>query len=55
MPPELGRITSLQRLSLARNWLSGEIPPQLGNLESLEYLNLYSNVLSGERENDERS
>ena len=43
----MGNLASLERLSLARNYLSGPIPPELGNLASLERLSLARNYLSG--------
>ncbi len=48
IPPELGKLFSLERLSLWDNNLSGEIPPELGKLFSLERLSLWDNNLSGE-------
>ena len=48
IPPELGNLANLERLSLGANQLSGEIPPELGNLANLEYLSLGANQLSGE-------
>ena len=47
IPPELGSLASLGRLSLARNDLTGEIPNALGGLENLWHLNLSGNELSG--------
>ena len=40
LPPELGDLTSLERLDLSRNRFSGPIPPELGNLTNLKDLNL---------------
>ena len=40
-------LSSLQRLSLYSNQLSGPLPPQLGDLGSLEALYLDTNELSG--------
>ena len=48
IPPRLGDLTELRRLSLTRNRLSGEIPPELGNLRNLTLLWLSGNALSGE-------
>ena len=48
MPPELGKLTKLEQLSLSLNQLSGEIPPELGNLTYLTSLDLFRNNLSGE-------
>ena len=47
IPPELGNLTSLERLHLSRNQLSGAIPPELGNLANLTDLRLHNNPLSG--------
>ncbi|KAK2636271.1 hypothetical protein Ddye_031063 [Dipteronia dyeriana] len=46
IPREIGKLQSLQRMSLSGNQLSGEIPSSLGNL-SLTELYLYDNILSG--------
>ena len=45
LPPELGNLTKLQRLSLSQNQLSG-IPPELGNLANLKQLDLVKSELS---------
>ena len=47
IPAELGKLDSLQGLSLHRNDLTGPVPPQLGNLANLERLSLHGNDLSG--------
>ena len=47
IPPELGDLANLTRLSLASNSLTGPIPPELGNLANLMDLNLDSNDLTG--------
>ncbi len=47
IPPELGDLADLERLSLNGNELSGKIPPELGSLANLELLSLYGNRLSG--------
>ena len=47
IPPELGRLTQLQELSLEINQLSGAIPPELGRLANLQKLVLGGNQLSG--------
>ena len=47
IPPELGRLSSLEVLMLSFNELSGPIPPELGQLTSLEELLLNNNLLSG--------
>jgi Leucine-rich repeat (LRR) protein len=46
IPSELGNLTSLIRLSLHENELSGTIPSELGNLSKLTGLFLYHNLLS---------
>ncbi len=47
IPPELGGLTMLRRLSLPSNALTGTIPPQLGNLKNLQRLDLQWNRLTG--------
>ena len=47
IPPELGNLTNLERLSLFGNQLTGSLPPELGQLTSLERLYLYDNKLTG--------
>ena len=47
IPPELGRLTNLERLQLFENQLSGPIPPELGQLTNLVTLNLFDTRLSG--------
>ena len=47
IPPELGKLASLEDLDLGDNGLTGEIPPELGNLANLEVLYLWSNGLTG--------
>ena len=47
IPPEIGSLASLRRLSLAYNHLTGPIPPELGNLANLTRLDLGHNFLSG--------
>ena len=47
IPPELGRLTSLEWLGLDDNELSGSIPPELGRLTNLTGLDLRDNDLSG--------
>ena len=58
IPPALGKLVYLERLSLASRWdpgsqeslfnqLTGPIPPELGDLANLENLSLSGNLLSG--------
>ena len=47
IPPELGNLDKLTRLSIDALQVSGPIPPELGNLSNLEYLFLGNNQLSG--------
>ena len=47
IPAELGSLSNLITLELARNELSGEIPPELGSLTNLTKLELAGNDLSG--------
>ena len=47
LPPALGSLASLERLSLWRNELTGPIPDELGNLANLELLQLWGNELTG--------
>ena len=46
IPPELGSLSNLSQLFLARNQLTGPIPAELGNLEFL-YTTLGGNQLTG--------
>ena len=48
IPPELGKLSNLEVLSLGSNNLNGEIPPELSRLSSLELLGLSNNQLTGE-------
>ena len=47
IPPELGKLLSLQRLYLYNNDLTGQIPAELGDLFNLAHLNLRHNRLTG--------
>ena len=47
IPPELGRLSSLEVLMLSFNEFSGPIPPELGRLTNLDELLLNNNQLSG--------
>ena len=47
IPPELGKLSSLQTLHLEDNGLTGSIPPELGNLSSLWGLYFNANGLTG--------
>ena len=46
LPPELGNLSSLKRLNLVDNQLTGSLPPELGNLSALEGLWLSGNQLT---------
>ena len=48
IPPDLGRLTNLESLSLRHNDLSGSIPAELGDLAELDSLDLSFNQLTGE-------
>lgn len=48
IPPDLGRLTNLESLSLRDNDLSGSIPAELGDLAELDSLDLSYNQLTGE-------
>ncbi|CAN0422795.1 unnamed protein product, partial [Ectocarpus sp. 12 AP-2014] len=45
IPPELGKLESLQHLCLSQNQLTGPIPPELVNLGVLHQCNLSNNRL----------
>ncbi len=47
IPPELGRLSHLQKLSIGGNQLSGAIPDAIGRLTHLKELVLANNQLSG--------
>ena len=47
IPPEIGSLASLRRLSLAYNHLTGPIPPEIGSLGHLQWLDLDDNALTG--------
>ncbi|CAL2267939.1 unnamed protein product [Prunus armeniaca] len=47
LPPSIGNLTHLARISLAFNSFSGEIPQEMGRLRSLQYLSLSGNSFSG--------
>ncbi len=47
IPPELGDLASLERLSLGHNELTGSIPSELGDLASIKVLDLHGNKLTG--------
>eukprot|EP00540_Astrosyne_radiata_P001373 CAMPEP_0116833540 /NCGR_PEP_ID=MMETSP0418-20121206/6492_1 /TAXON_ID=1158023 /ORGANISM="Astrosyne radiata, Strain 13vi08-1A" /LENGTH=311 /DNA_ID=CAMNT_0004462999 /DNA_START=224 /DNA_END=1159 /DNA_ORIENTATION=+ len=47
IPHEIGHLTKLQVLYLARNHLRGTIPTEIGKLSELTYLGLQHNRLSG--------
>ena len=48
IPPEIGNLSNLEKITLWGNQLSGPIPPEIGNLTNLEELNLSDNQLRGE-------
>ncbi len=45
--PDLGKLTSLERLQLNNNQLTGPIPQEIGNLVNLKALRLHKNQLTG--------
>eukprot|EP00752_Nemacystus_decipiens_P013026 g11524.t1 len=47
IPPQLGDLSILKTVVLARNELSGSIPPEFGKLSNLTVLDLSENSLSG--------
>lgn len=47
LPEGLGRLTTLEKLSMPRNLIRGTIPKSISNLPHLEVLNLNSNMLVG--------
>ena len=47
IPPELGSLANLEKLSLPGNNLTGTIPPELGGLTNVKELWLTSNHLTG--------
>lgn len=47
LPPELGQLSELRRISMPGNNLNGSIPPELGNLSKLRELSLQVNFLTG--------
>ena len=38
LPPELGKLSELERLQIDQNQISGPIPPEFGNLGSVLHL-----------------
>jgi len=47
LSPSIGKLETLQQLSLEGNYIYGEIPLELGNLSNLEILSLGTNDFSG--------
>ncbi|KAL5719944.1 hypothetical protein ACHQM5_012663 [Ranunculus cassubicifolius] len=47
IPPEIGKLQKLSRISLSQNFLTGSIPMSLWNMPNLQFLGLHSNQLSG--------
>ncbi|MCH7573898.1 MAG: fibronectin type III domain-containing protein [Candidatus Marinimicrobia bacterium] len=47
IPPEIGKLTSMQELHFQGNNLTGSIPAEIGNLDSLVALFLWGNELTG--------
>ncbi|WP_281635416.1 leucine-rich repeat domain-containing protein [Flavobacterium marginilacus] len=47
IPPEIGKLTELKRLTLVGNSITGTIPPEIGQLRQLQILELHNNQLTG--------
>ncbi|KAL6629130.1 hypothetical protein ACP70R_028895 [Stipagrostis hirtigluma subsp. patula] len=47
IPPAIGNLPGLFRLSMASNSLSGTVPSEIGHLKNLSLLNLSANALTG--------
>ena len=47
IPPEFGKLTEVQELTLHNNRLSGAIPPELDNLTKVQKWDVEGNQLSG--------
>ena len=46
-PPEIGKLTAMEKLNLEENLIEGPLPPEIGDLKSLDSLGLYGNYLEG--------
>jgi Leucine-rich repeat (LRR) protein len=47
IPPEIGRLSELRQLAIAKTTIAGTLPREIGNLTKLEWLTIMENNLSG--------